>query len=118
VALPDTIPAFTPDEYLAFERASESKHEYLDGVIYAMAGGSPEHRTICANLSEIITGQLRGTACRPFSADTKVRCLPLATPTQRKRGLFADPDFVVVCGAALYHDAQQDVLINPTLIGL
>jgi Uma2 family endonuclease len=116
VALPDTLPAFTPDEYLAFERVSESKHEYLDGVIYAMAGSSPEHSTICANLSEIITRQLRGTACRPFSADTKVCCLPLATPTQRKRGLFAYPDFVVFCGAPLYHDEQQDVLINPTLI--
>ena len=46
MALPDTLPAFTPDEYLAFERSSESKHEYLDGLIYAMVGSSPEHRAI------------------------------------------------------------------------
>jgi Uma2 family endonuclease len=61
MALPDTLPAFTPDEYLAFERSSESKHEYLDGLIYAMAGASPEHSTICVNVSEIITRQIRST---------------------------------------------------------
>src|SRR5215813_6140397 len=95
---PHTLPTYTPDEYLAFERESESKHEYLDGVIYAMAGASPEHNTICVNLSEIITRQLRGTPCRPFSSDMKIRCLPLPVNLKRKRGLFAYPDFVVVCG--------------------
>jgi len=116
MALPETLPTFTLDEYLAFERESESKREYLDGLIYAMAGSSPEHSTICVNLSEIITRQLRGTRCRPFSSEMKVRCLPLPAHTKRKRGLFAYPDFVVVCGEPLYHDEQQDVLINPQLI--
>jgi len=55
MALPDTLPSFTPDEYLAFERGSESKHEYRDGLIYAMAGASPEHSTICVNVSAVIT---------------------------------------------------------------
>lgn len=55
MALPDTLPAFTPDEYLAFERSSENKHEYFDGLIYAMAGSSPAHSTICVNVSEVIT---------------------------------------------------------------
>jgi len=116
MALPETLPSFTLDEYLAFERESESKHEYLDGLIYAMAGSSPEHSTICVNLSEIITRQLRGTRCRPFSSEMKVRCIPFPTPTRRKHGLFAYPDFVVVCGEPIYHDEQQDVLVNPTLI--
>ena len=71
MALPDILPAFTPDEYLAFERGSESKHEYLDGLIYAMAGASPEHSTICVNVSEIITRQLRGTACRLLRHDPR-----------------------------------------------
>ncbi len=52
MALPDTLPAFTPDEYLAFERSAESKHEYLDGLIYAMPGSSPAHSTMCVNVSE------------------------------------------------------------------
>jgi Uma2 family endonuclease len=116
MALPEVLPAYTPEEYLVFERASESKHEYLDGVIYAMAGSSAEHSTICVNLSAIITRQLRGTACRPFSSDIKVHCRPLTASSTRKRGLFAYPDFVVVCGTPLYHDEHPDVLVNPTLI--
>jgi Uma2 family endonuclease len=116
MALPDILPAFTPDEYLVFERESESKHEYLDGLIYAMAGSSPEHSTICVNVSEIITRQLRGTPCRPFSADMKLRCLSAPSTARRKRGLFAYPDLIVVCGEPVFHDVQHDVLVNPTLI--
>jgi Uma2 family endonuclease len=116
MAMPDTLPTFTPDEYLAFERSSESKHEYPDGLIYAMAGSSPEHSTICVNVSEVITRQLRGTPCRPFSADMKLRCLSAPTTTGRRRGLFAYPDLIVVCGEPVFHDAQRDVLVNPTLI--
>jgi Uma2 family endonuclease len=116
MALPDTLPAFTPDEYLAFERSSESKHEYLDGLIYAMVGSSPEHSTICVNVSEVITRQLRGTPCRPFSADMKIHCLSSPSTTRRRRGLFAYPDLIVVCGEPVFHDTQRDVLVNPTLI--
>ena len=113
---PSILPAYTPDEYLAFERDSESKHEYLDGVIYAMVGASPEHSTIGVNLSEIITRQIRSTSCRPFSSAMKIRCLPLPANLKRKRGLFAYPDFVVVCGEPVYHDEQRDGLVNPKLI--
>lgn len=42
---------FTVEEYLAFERASAERHEYLDGVIYAMAGESPDHGRISMNLA-------------------------------------------------------------------
>jgi Uma2 family endonuclease len=113
---PAALPNFTLEEYLQFERESDVKHEYLDGLIYAMAGSSPQHSTICVNVSEIITRQLRGTACRPFSSDMKTRCIPLAPQPKRKRGLFAYPDFIVVCGEPEFHDEQQDVLVNPRLI--
>ncbi len=114
--LPETLPAFDPESYLAFEREAEVKHEYLDGLVYAMAGSSPEHSTICVNISEIITRQLRGASCRPFSSDMKTRCIPVTPWTKKRRGLFAYPDLIVVCGEPLYHDEQQDVLINPKLI--
>jgi Uma2 family endonuclease len=114
---------FTVEEYLAFERASEERHEYLDGVIYAMdssastqamAGESEEHGTICMNLSISLGLQLRGTPWRAFSKDTKVRCGPYRSHT--REGLYAYPDLVVVCGPSQYHDQARDVLLNPTVI--
>jgi Uma2 family endonuclease len=116
MAFPAQLPSFTQAEYLAFERCSAEKHEYLDGVIYAMAGSSPEHSTITANVGEIITRQLRGSNCRPFSSDMKTRCIPLAASTASKSGLYAYPDFIVVCGEPVFHDQHKDVLTNPKLI--
>jgi len=114
---------FTVEEYLAFERASDERHEYLDGVIYAMAGSaspqamageSEDHGTICMNLSVSLGSQLRGTPCRAFSKDTKVRCGPYRSHT--REGLYAYPDLVVVCSPSQYHDQARDVLLNPTVI--
>jgi Uma2 family endonuclease len=114
---------FTVEEYLAFERASEERHEYLDGVIYAMAGSaspqamageSEDHGTICTNLGGLLFAQLRGTPCRAFSKDTKVRCGPYRSHT--REGLYAYPDLMVVCGPGEYHDQARDVLLNPTVI--
>jgi Uma2 family endonuclease len=106
----------TVEEYLAFERESADRHEYLDGDIYAMAGESLEHGTICMNLSVSIGAQLRGTPCQAFAKDMKVRSGRLPLPGQPMRGLFSYPDFVVVCGTMQFHDQFHDVLLNPTLI--
>jgi Uma2 family endonuclease len=105
---------FTVEEYLAFERASDERHEYLDGVIYAMAGESPDHGRICINLAATLVSQLRGSDCEAFSKDMKVRCGPYRAHT--REGLYAYPDLVVVCGAMQFHSQAQDVLINPTVI--
>src|SRR5262245_42318519 len=114
---------FTVEEYLAFERASEERHEYLDGVIYAMdgsastqamAGESEDHGTICMNLSISLGSQLCGTPCRAFSKDTKVRCGPYRPHT--REGLYTYPDLVIVCGPGQYHDQTRDVSLNPTVI--
>ena len=56
----------TIEEYLTRERASEERHEYLDGFVYAMAGESEEHGIISMNLSAILVSQLRGGNCRAF----------------------------------------------------
>ncbi len=59
MALPQQyLPALTPEQYLHLERASEMRHEFLDGVMYAMAGESPDHSTICFNLNGIVHAQL------------------------------------------------------------
>ena len=99
---------FTPEEYLDLERQSEIRHEFLDGTVYAMSGESPAHSTICFNLYVAIGLQLRGTSCRGFSPNMKVRA--------GEADLYAYPDLAVVCGEPAFHDKQNDVLLNPTVI--
>jgi Uma2 family endonuclease len=108
MAIPQTLPSFTSEQYLALERQSEVRHEYLDGFVYAMAGESPEHSTICFNIAGLVHSQLRNGVCRGFSPNMKVRTDP--------SGLFAYPDLAVVCGAPIFHDDRRDVLVNPVVI--
>jgi Uma2 family endonuclease len=112
---PDKTPyRFTVEEYLTFERASDERHEYLDGAIYAMAGESLAHGDICSNLTGLLFAQLRGTPCRVLSKDTKVRAGPGEGRT--RKGLWAYPDLLVVCGTPSYHDRHADVLVNPCVL--
>jgi Uma2 family endonuclease len=108
MALPKTYPIFTIAEYLDYERFAESRHEFLDGTVYAMAGESPRHSTICFNLYATTGSQLRGKRCRGFSPNMKV--------ATGDKGLFSYPDLAIVCGEPLYHDDKQDVLTNPQVI--
>jgi Uma2 family endonuclease len=102
------LAVFTPEEYLALERPSEIRHEFLDGTVYAMAGESPTHSAICFNLNTAIGPQLRGTNCRGFSPNMKVRA--------GEAGLYAYPDLAVACGEAFFHDRHGDVLLNTVVI--
>lgn len=106
----------TIEEYLALERDSEDRYEYLDGEIYAMAGESPEHGVICTNISGQLYNQLRGTPCQVFSKDMKVRSGPKPKTRYERKGLYSYPDLVIVCGEPQFHDQYRDVLVNPTAI--
>ena len=109
MALPqEYLPVVSSETYLRFERDSETRHEFLDGVVYAMAGESPDHSTICFNLAAIIGPQLRDKPCRGFSPNMKVRA--------GLGGLYAYPDLMIVCGEAKFHDKHGDVLLNPNVI--
>ena len=107
---------YTEDEYLALERASQERREYLDGQIYLMAGESPAHGTICTNLTIEVGSQLKGTPCRAFSKDTKVRSGPVPKSRYSAQALYSFPDLVVVCGEPQYLDEHRDVLVNPKVI--
>jgi len=98
----------TSVEYLENERRSEDRHECLDGLVYLMPGENPAHSTICFNLAGIVGVQLRGTPCRGFSPNMKVRA--------GEKGLYAYPDLAVVCGEPAFHDEHGDMLVNPTAI--
>lgn len=108
MALPQKAHYYTPEEYLTFERAAETKHEYIDGQIYAMAGGSPLHNQICFNTNVAIGIQLRETQCIGYTSDQKIRTDPM--------DLFSYPDLTIVCGKPIFHDKHNDVILNPKVI--
>ncbi len=79
----------SPEEYLEIEKSSPIKHEYIQGQIYAMAGASDAHVTITANLVTLLRNHIRGTGCRLYVADMKVRIESL--------NIFYYPDIMVTC---------------------
>ncbi len=104
----------TAADYLAFERGSAERHQFVDGEIFAMAGESLAHSTTNANLIISLGVQLRGKPCRVLSPNMKIRS-GLAEAHSTK-GLFSYADATVVCGEPRFHDTHQDVLLNPKLI--
>jgi Uma2 family endonuclease len=98
----------TPEEYLAMERASTERHEYLNGEIYLMVGASRDHNRIAGSAYATLYGQLRTRPCDIFTNDMRV--------TVSKTGLYTYPDIVVVCGEGQYQDSEVDTLLNPTLL--
>lgn len=79
------------EEYLAGELRADTRHEYLGGLVYAMAGASEEHNVIAANLVGMLHAQLRGKPCQPFGSDMKVRLQTLGDT------YFYYPDAMVAC---------------------
>ena len=116
MGLPRPKPVFTVDQYLAFERTSEERHEYLDGEIFGMAGENLNHGRVSVNLVALFVNQLRGKPCEPFTKDTKVRSGPVPKLHLSTSGLYSYPDIVVVCGEPEFHDEIQDIILNPTVI--
>ena len=92
MSAPAGLHHYTYADYLALEAASNVKHEFLAGEIYGMAGGTPEHAALSVAVSGALLAQLRGSPCRVYSSDLRVRVL--AT------GLATYPDVTVVCGEA------------------
>lgn len=98
---------YTPEEYLAFEREAEEKHEFVDGEIVAMAGASREHNLIGVNVSSELRFSLKGSKGEVYANDMRVRM------RNRRYGY---PDVVVVCGEPQFDDDEFDVLLNPTVV--
>lgn len=90
------------DDYLAGELVSTDKHEYVGGIIYAMAGARNVYNTINGNMFAAIHTRLRGKQCRPFNSDTKVR-IQLRTHIR-----FYYPDASIVCDQNPGEDSYQD----------
>ena len=98
----------TYSEYLAAESGSETRHEFLDGAVWAMAGGTPEHGALAAALIGELRNALRGKPCRVYTADVRVRV--------QATGLSTYPDVTVVCGAAETAAEDPSALVNPVVL--
>ena len=98
----------TVQEYLAMERVSEIKHEFYDGDIFDMTGGTPAHSLIASNIIREAGNALKSRPCVVFNSDLRVKVNP--------SGLFTYPDVTIVCGQQQFDDDQRDTLVNPTVI--
>ncbi len=79
----------SPEDYLAWEEKQEFRHEYIDGKIYAMTGGTLTHNGIAVNLVALLRSHLRSKGCKVFVNDVKVQV--------SRNGPYFYPDLVVTC---------------------
>lgn len=89
-------------DYLAGELTSRVKHEYLGGIVHAMAGAGNRHNDIVVNITSALHARLRGLPCRPCNSDTKVR-VRLASQIR-----YYYPDASVVCRPNPPEDSFHD----------
>ena len=106
-----TLPAprhrYTFKDYLDLEEVAGVRHEFFDGEIYAMAGGSPDHAALAAAIIGILRAGLpRG--CRAFTSDLRIRVM--------STGLSTYPDAAIVCGRSLRAADDPIAVTNPVLL--
>ncbi|HEY2951201.1 MAG TPA: Uma2 family endonuclease [Verrucomicrobiae bacterium] len=108
MAVLEPVKRLTEAEYLAIERRAEFKSEFFGGEVFAMAGGTLQHSRIATNLVREFSLRLEGSPCEPLNSDLRVKV--------EATGLLTYPDLSVVCAAEKFLDAEEDTLVNPTLI--
>lgn len=98
----------TASEYLAWEREADVKHEFLDGEVFSMAGGSEKHALLAANINRELGNHLKGKPCRVYTSDMRLKAEEL--------DFYAYPDVQVACEPRRFEDSTRDVLLNPKII--
>jgi Uma2 family endonuclease len=106
----NALDTYSLEAYLQLEKDSESKWEYYDGAIQAMAGGTSRHAELAMNLGVSIHNGLRGAGknCRTYSSDAKISVIRANTRLY--------PDITVVCGKPEFDSDELRALVNPALI--
>lgn len=98
---------WTPEAYLAFERAREVKHEYVNGEVYLMAGASAKHNVIVGSTVATLHAQLRQRPYELYLINMRVKV---------STTVYSYPDVTIVCEPPRFEDDHEDTLLNPTLI--
>lgn len=101
-------PQMTRQEYLEFEEASEVRHEFYRGELFAMTGGTDAHSRLKVRLVGTLDAQTRDGACQVYDADMRV--LIAAT------GLYTYPDASVACGDPKFDTDRRNTLLNPLAV--
>ena len=97
-------------DYYRIENDATEKHEFRDGEILAMSGGSPAHAKIAMNVAAVMWQRLKGKPCQPYGSDLRVRI------TARQRTAY--PDVSVICGPIQLDpdDPSGHTVLNPRVI--
>jgi Uma2 family endonuclease len=99
---------FSYADYLERERETGLKHEWLDGEVFAMAGGSPEHARLIAAVTHALSTLVGAGRCRVYTAELKIRVTA--------SGLATYPDVTVVCGLLQLDTVDPHAVVNPTVL--
>lgn len=100
-------PKLTPAEYLAWEREQPEKHEYFNGEVFAMAGGSPRHNALSGRMIQTLNAALAGR-CIALTSDQRI-----AIESGER---YVYPDVSVVCGSVELQENTRDVIVNPQIV--
>lgn len=98
----------TIDEYLSLEESSELRHEYIDGEVLAMTGGSRKHNRIAGNVLRALGERLDEKGCELYINDVRVKI--------QDTGAYMYPDVVIVCGEEDVDDYRGEHLLNPIIL--
>jgi Uma2 family endonuclease len=100
---------YTYAQYVALERESSTKHEFFDGEIYAMAGGSEDHSALAANVIAALVGAIGDRPCRVHTSDLRIYVEAV--------GLATFPDAAVICGPLQQHAPSPNATaLNPLIL--
>jgi Uma2 family endonuclease len=101
---------YTVEEYFQIDEAAETRHEYIDGQIFDMAGGTDEHSQITVNLITELRTRLRGKPCQPRDGNLRVR--------YGRKTRYGYPDALIVCGKPQFDPSARSntTLLNPTVL--
>jgi Uma2 family endonuclease len=89
IALKEHSPKFTPEKYFAWEEQQLERHEYIDGEVYAISGGTIDHGDIAGNFLSLLKAHMRGSGCKTLNSDCRVS---IVGATQ-----YVYPDISVTC---------------------
>jgi Uma2 family endonuclease len=100
---------YTYADYVGVEQISDTKHEFYDGEIYAMAGGTEEHAALSAELVWQLGSAVRNRPCRVYTSDLRVYV--------EATGLATFPDVSVICGPPVLHPpGPESTVVNPLVL--